>query len=165
MLDILIMIASFSLWFVLLLMIISLRTTETRFIDLILFMVLVVITDVIATDVLRLSVFFDWAFFFGAVVVFEFLYFLFTKQTEIVTVSAKAKQVNTFGTNNVIKTTNDKTFTINNDFFIQWYAKKLNKKIRIGHKYKITTYRLLFTGRNILSATEIKTVKRKVTKK
>lgn len=161
----LITIASFILWFVLLLMIISLRTPETRFIDLILFMVLVVITDIIATDVLQLSVFFDWAFFFGAVVVFEFLYFLFTKQTEIVTVSAKAKQVNTFGTNNVIKTTNDKTFTINNDVFIQWYAKKLNKKIRIGHKYKITTYRLLFAGRNILSAKEIKTTKRRVIKK
>lgn len=161
----LITIASLILWFIILLMIISLRTTKIRFIDVALLTVLVVITDVIATDVLRLSVFSDWAFFFGAVVIFEFFYFLFTKQTEIVTVSAKAKQINTFGTNNVIKTTNNKTFTINNDVFIQWYAKKLNKKIRIGHKYKVTTYRLLFAGRNILSAKEIKTVKRKVTKK
>jgi aminoglycoside/choline kinase family phosphotransferase len=80
-------------------------------------------------------------------------------------VSAKTKQINTFGSNNVIKTTNDKTFTINNDVFVQWYAKKLNKKIRIGHKYKITTYRLLFAGRNILSAKEIKTTKRRVIKK
>ena len=161
----LITIASFILWFIILLMIISLRTTKIRFIDFLLLTVLVVITDVIATDVLRLSVFSDLAFFFGAVVVFEFFYFLFTKQTEIVTVSAKAKQINTFGSSNVIKTTNDKTFTINNDVFIQWYAKKLNKKIRIGHKYKITTYRLLFAGRNILSAKEIKTQKRKVIKK
>lgn len=161
----LITIASFILWFIILLMIISLRTTKIRFIDVALLTVLVVITDVIATDVLRLSVFSDWAFFFGAVVVFEFFYFLFTKQTEIVTVSAKAKQINTFGSSNIIKTKNNKTFTINNDVFIQWYAKKLNKKIRIGHKYKITTYRLLFAGRNILSAKEIKTVKRKVTKK
>ena len=96
----------------------------------------------------------------AGLILLELAYGFYTMHTETVTISAKAKQIKLFGTSNVIKAKNNKTFTINNDIFIQRHAKELNKKIRTGQKYKITTYRLLFSDRNILSAIETKKQRR-----
>lgn len=129
--------------------------------DFLLLALLIFITDIISTDILRLSSFWAFIFLFLALIIFEFFYFLFTQNTETITVSAKAKQIQRFSTINIIKATNNKQFAINNDMFIQWHAQKLNNQIRPGHTYKIKTYRLLFSQRNILSATEIKASIRK----
>jgi hypothetical protein len=132
--------------------------------DFLLLATLVITTSIISKDVLHLSNFLDAIIFLGTLFTLDFLYFLFTRKTEIVTILHKTSPLKN-SKNNIVITTNKQTFTNDNDLFIQWHAKKLNKQIHTGHKYKITTYRLLFGNRNILSATEIKTQKRKVTKK
>lgn len=142
-----------------------LRGGKKHFIDFILLCVIGFAVDIICKDFLNISGIWYYMCEVMGFVLLELACAFYTMRTETITISAKAKQIRLFGTNNVIKTKNNKTFTIDNDIFIQWHAKELNKKIRVGYKYKIKAYRLLFTNCKILSATEIKTQKRKATKK
>ena len=142
-----------------------LQSSRQKFTDFILFCLVGIAIDTFCKDFFNISGFWYYMCDLAGLILLELAYGFYTMHTETVTISAKAKQIKLFGTNNVVKTKNNKIFTINNDIFIQWHAKELNKKIHIGNKYKITTYRLLFMNRNILSATEIKTTKRKTTKK
>ena len=142
-----------------------LQSSRQKFLDFILFCFVGIAIDIICKDVFNISGFWYYMCDLAGLILLELAYGFYTMHTETVTISSKAKQIKLFGTSNVIKTKNNKTFTINNDIFIQRHAKELNKKIRTGQKYKITTYRLLFSDRNILSATEIKTQKDKVSKR
>ena len=140
--------------------ILLLQSSRQKFLDFILFCFVGIAIDIICKDVFNISGFWYYMCDLAGLISLELAYVFYTMHTETTIISAKAKQIKLFGTSNVIKTKNNKTFTINNDIFIQWHAKKLNKQIHTGHKYKITTYRLLFSDRNILSATEIKKQRR-----
>ena len=107
-------------------------------------------------------------FIFLAMIV---LFNLLSIHTEYITVKSKQIQrTKLLGIKQyIIKTTNGQTFiNVNDDFMLKFNAKKLYQELKIGKTYKIKTYRfgLFFSyPYNILSATEIKTPKRKVVKK
>ena len=107
-------------------------------------------------------------FIFIAMIV---LFNLLSIHTEYITVKSKQIQrTKLLGIKKyIIKTTNGQTFiNVNDDFMLKFNAKKLYQELKIGKTYKIKTYRFgLFVSYpyNILSATEIKTPKRKVVKK
>lgn len=107
-------------------------------------------------------------FIFLAMIV---LFNLLSIHTEYITVKSKQIQrTKLLGIKKyIIKTTNGQTFiNVNDDFMLKFNAKKLYQELKIGKTYKIKTYRfaLYFSyPYNILSATEIKTPKRKVVKK
>lgn len=142
-----------------------LQSSRQKVIDFILCCLVGIAIDTICKDFFNISGFWYYVCDLLGLLLLELACIFYTMRTEIVTISAKAKQIKLFGTSNVIKTKNNKTFTINNDIFIQRHANELNKEIHTGNKYKITTYRLLFTNHNVLSATKIKTNKHKSTKK
>lgn len=107
-------------------------------------------------------------FIFLAMIV---LFNLLSIHTEYITVKSKQIQrTKLLGIKKyIIKTTNGQSFiNVNDDFMLKFNAKKLYQELKIGKTYKIKTYRfgLFFSyPYNILSATEIKTPKRKVVKK
>ncbi len=142
-----------------------LRGGKKAFIDYTLFFIIGISVGIICNDFMNVSGFWYYVCEIAVFLLLELAYVFYTMRTETITVSALTKQKKLFGTSNVIKTKNNKIFTINNVFFIQRNAHELIKKICIGHRYKITVYRLLFTGYNILSATEVKSSVRKKTGK
>ena len=105
--------------------------------------------------------------FIAMIVLFQ----LVSIRTEYITVKSKQIQrTKLLGIKQyIIKTTNGQTFiNLNDDFMLKFNAKKLYQELKIGKTYKIKTYRFgLYYSYpyNILSATEIKTPKRKVVKK
>ena len=105
--------------------------------------------------------------FIAMIVLFQ----LVSIRTEYITVKSKQIQrTKLLGIKQyIIKTTNGQTFiNVNDDFMLKFNAKKLYQELKIGKTYKIKTYRFgLYYSYpyNILSATEIKTPKRKVVKK
>lgn len=107
-------------------------------------------------------------FIFLAMIV---LFNLLSIHTEYITVKSKQIQrTKLLGIKQyIIKTTNGQTFiNVNDDFMLKFNAKKLYQELKIGKTYKIKTYRFVMPFSypyNILSATEIKTPKRKVVKK
>lgn len=87
---------------------------------------------------------------------------LFTKRTEIITVATKALLIKKIGKLKIIKTSDGRIFINNNDLLIKWNSKNLDRKLKEGHKYKITSYWSAFgSERIILYAHEIKTSVRK----
>ena len=109
-----------------------------------------------------------WLFIFIATYL---LFQLLSIRTEYITVKSKQVQkTKLLGLKQyIIKTTNGQTFiNVNDDFMLKFNAKKLYQELKIGKTYKIKTYRFVLYFSypcNILSATEIKTPKRKVVKK
>ena len=107
-------------------------------------------------------------FIFLAMIV---LFNLLSIHTEYITVKSKQIQrTKLLGIKKyIIKTTNGQSFiNVNDDFMLKFNAKKLYQELKIGKTYKIKTYRFVMPFSypyNILSATEIKTPKRKVVKK
>ena len=101
-------------------------------------------------------------FSFLIIVAFLILIALFTKRTEIITVASKAILVKKIGKRKVIKSSDGRVFINNNDLLIKWNSKDLDRKLKEGHKYKITSYYSGFGGeRTILYAHEIKSSLRK----
>ena len=91
---------------------------------------------------------------------------VFTKRTEIITVASKAILVKKFAKLKLIKSSDGRIFINNNDWLIKWNSKDLDRKLKEGHKYKITSYSYGFGDeRIILYAHEIKTSVRKKTGK
>ena len=99
------------------------------------------------------------------------LFQLLSIRTEYITVKSKQIQrTKLLGIKQyIIKTTNGQTFiNVNDPVMLKFNAKKLYQELKIGKTYKIKTYRFVLPFSypyNILSATEIKTPKRKVVKK
>lgn len=91
---------------------------------------------------------------------------VFTKRTEIITVASKAILVKKIGKLKLIKSSDGRVFINNNDWLVKWNSKDLDRSLKEGHKYKITSYYSgLGNDRIILYAHEIKTPIRKKTGK
>ena len=91
----------------------------------------------------------------------------FTKKTETVVVAHKAGFVKRRAQYTVIKTADGRTFVNRDEWGFKRNSKELDKIIKVGHKYQITSYYEAFFldgARNILSATEVKSVKCNVKK-
>jgi len=88
----------------------------------------------------------------------------FTKKTESVVVAHKAMFVKRRTQYTVIKTEDGRTFVNRNDWIIKRNSKELDKIIKVGNKYQITSYyevMFLDGDRNILFAHEVKSSNRK----
>lgn len=105
-------------------------------------------------------------------------YCMATISNETITISDKGIVVNSYGTgenttvlsNYMIYTTNGQAIkNTNNIWFWKWNSDELQGKLKKGKKYKIKTWgvRIQWLGmyKHIITITEIKTQKRKVTKK
>ena len=111
-------------------------------------------------DSLGLKILFGVIFLLGAF----WLYVFFTKRTDTVVIANKALYVKRYSQYYVYKTTDDHVFINRNDFVVKNNASELDASLKIGHKYRITTYRMIFifsADRNILFAHEIKSHGRK----
>lgn len=107
-----------------------------------------------------------WLFYLLIIVAVYIWIAVFTKRTEIITVASKAILVKKIGKLNLIKSSDGRVFINNNDWLIKRNSKDLDRKLKEGHKYKITSYCYGFGGeRIILYANEIKTPMHKKTGK
>lgn len=90
-----------------------------------------------------------------------------SKRTEVVLITDKAVFVRGRRKYTVFKTDNGCVFANYNEVLIKSNAAELDRNIKVGRKYRITSYKInLFGDRNILFATEIKSsVRRKSEKK
>lgn len=90
-----------------------------------------------------------------------------SKRTEVVLITDKAVFVRERRKYTVFKTDKGCVFENYNDVLIKSNAAELDRSIKVGRKYRITSYKInLFGDRNILFATEIKSsVRRKSGKK
>lgn len=101
---------------------------------------------------------FELVFLFGACCWIMF----FSKRTYTITIANKALLVKKLNSYSVIKTTDGQVFKNHNEFLFKKNAQELDKQLKVGHRYKITTYKTdLFSERNILFAREIKSPIRK----
>lgn len=108
----------------------------------------------------------EWLFYLLIIVAVYIWIAVFTKRTEIITVASKAILVKKIGKLKLIKSSDGRVFINNNDWLIKWNSKDLDRKLKEGHKYKITSYSSGFGDeRIILYAHEIKTSVRKKTGK
>lgn len=94
---------------------------------------------------------------------------LLSMRTERVVIKSKRIQkVKPFNfRRNLVKTADGRVFwNVNDDFMLKFGAKKLQRELRPGKEYEIKSYRLLGWSNfyNILSAHEVKSVKRNVKK-
>lgn len=104
----------------------------------------------------------EWLFYLLIIVAIYIWIALFTKRTEIITVASKALLVKKIGKLKLIKSSDGRVFINNNDLLIKWNSKNLDRKLKEGHKYKITSYWSGFGDeRIILYAHEIKSSVRK----
>ena len=88
-----------------------------------------------------------------------------SRRTEVITVVDKAVLIKFFSKANLIKTSDGRIF-VNNNGLLKWNAKDLERKIKVGHRYRIVSYKIdFFDKRNILSVKEIRTKRRRLYRK
>lgn len=88
-----------------------------------------------------------------------------SRRTEVITVADKAVLIKFFSKANLIKTSDGRIF-VNNNGLLKWNAKDLERKIKVGHRYRIVSYKIdFFDKRNILSVKEIRTKRRRLYRK
>lgn len=105
---------------------------------------------------------------FVVFVVMESVVQLFSVRKEYITVKSKGvRKVKPFGLKvRFVKASDGRVYANDDDhFMLKFNAKKLQSEIKVGKRYEIKSYKVMFgKGYNILSATEVKSVKRNVKK-
>ncbi len=98
----------------------------------------------------------------------DLLFVVLTIRVERVTIKAKAVERAGWGKiKRYVFKTDDGRILLNVPYWFKFNTLNLWKKIKVGNTYRIKTMRLLFfrNAYNILSATEIKTNKKRIVKK
>lgn len=92
-----------------------------------------------------------------AVVALVFWIVVLSKKTEVVLMKDKAVLVKGHRKYTVYKSDDGQIFENRNDFLIKNNASELDKKIKVGNKYKIVSYKFNLMGdRNLLTVQPIK---------